>query len=356
MFGFYAVLAVPTKAPDNFTYKSETVTVDGKDYRLQYVVVDGVKSKVDIGYALAKQRMGFRDDPDKISRYVGAAVAINGPYHKESNGWSKYLIDSTHAVGGKAIRIFNAGSQFCVANNGSWYFGKLRFKMMGAVKESLLPATLRTIQISGLNEPAEGNSTTLYTDEWKRYTPSNSTNAIIQGGIVTDVVNGEITVPSGAYVICYTGTNRERTSKTRWPKGYIRKGLHISIYWAPAEGNEVNLNAWRNSKLIFGGSPTLVKNGKPYWNPYGEGHVNQSALSYTSKRTAFGIDGKGKAYFVTFLDSIHIKEMGPVLVKIGVNYAFNLDGGCSTYLWYDDKEYVQNCRDLPCVIYAKPAE
>lgn len=352
----HSASSMQTEAPEYIKWITKTVNVDDKDYKLSYVEIDALKHPVEIGLAFAYQRMWYRDDPDRISRYMGATAAINGPFHNESNGWSRYLFDSTIVKDTKATRIYNSGSQFCITNSGNWYFGRLRFKMMGAVVEDLLPPSLKTIYISGLNQPTSTNSTVLYTDDWNYYTPSNSVNVVIQGGVVTDVVSGSYMVPSGAYVLCYTGKNRERTYSWRWPKGYIKKGIHINIYWAPTEGNEVNLSHWRDCKFIFGGSPTLVMYGKPYWNPQGENHKNWSALDCHARRTAFGIDGKGKAFMVNFLDSIKVSEMGKVLVEIGVNYAFNLDGGCSTYLWYDGKERISNCRDLPGVVYVKPAE
>ncbi len=356
LVGINPAFTVTTDAPENIKWISKTVNVDGKDYRLSYVEIDARKGAVEIGLALAYQQMWYRDDPDRIARFVGATAAINGPFHNESGGWSQYLFDSTIVENGKAMHIFNSGSQFCATKSGNWYFGKLRFKMMGAVKENLLPPSLKTIYVSGLNQPTAKNSTVLYTDDWRKETPSDSVNVVIQGGVVTDVITGSINIPWGAYVLCYTGTNRERTYKSRWPKGYLRKGLHINIYWAPEAGNEVNLGAWRNCETIFGGSPTLVKYGKPYWNLEADNHQNYSALSYSSRRTAFGIDGNGKAFFVNFLNGIKVQEMGKVLVKLGVNYAFNLDGGCSTYLWYDDAERIENCRNLPGVIYVKPRE
>jgi exopolysaccharide biosynthesis protein len=345
-----------SNTPDNISWIEKTVTVDGKNYRLSYVEIDTIKKPVEIGLAFAKQRMWYRDDPDNIARYVGATAAINGPFHNESGGWSNYLFDSTIVRDTKAIRIYNSGSQFCITNSGNWYFGRLRFKMMGAVEEDLLPPSLKTIHVSGLNQPTSTNSTVLYTDDWNYYTPKDSVNVVIQGGVVTDIVTGQYMVPTGAYVLCYTGTNRERTYAWRWPQGYLREGLHINIYWAPTEHNEVDLSKWRDSKFIFGGSPTLVMYGKPYWNPGGENHKNWQALNCTARRTAFGIDGEGKAYMVNFLDSVKVQEMGKVLVEIGVNYAFNLDGGCSTYLWYDGQERISNCRDLPGILYVKPKE
>jgi len=354
--GISPAFTTVTTAPDNIKWITKTVNVDGKNYSLSYVEIDATKGAVELGLALAYQQMWYRDDPDRIARFVGATAAINGPFHNESGGWSQYLFDSTIVENGKAMHIFNSGSQFCATKSGNWYFGKLRFKMMGAVSDGLLPPSLKTIYISGLNQPASKNSTVLYTDDWRSKTPANSVNVIIQGGVVTSVKSGSITIPWGAYVLCYTGKNRERTYQWRWPKGYIRKGHHIAIYWAPEKGNEVPLGTWRNCEIIFGGSPTIVKYGKPYWNLASDNHQNWSALSYTARRAAFGIDGKGKAFFVNFLDSIKIEEMGAVLVKIGVNYAFNLDGGCSTYLYFDGQERIKNCRPLPGVIYVKPRE
>ena len=57
---------------------------------------------------------------------------------------------------------------------------------------------------------------------------------------------------------------------------------------------------------------------------------------------------------MTFPDAISIQEEGPVLVQIGARHAFNLDGGCSSFLDFYRSVMEENCRPLPAVILARP--
>lgn len=354
-----AVLAfAPTafaQAPDNYSYVEKTVAVNGKNYKVRYVVVDGLKSPTDVYLGLAGGQLFKRDEAATIAKNEGAMAALNGPYHNESGGWSNYLFDCHYIVNGKPIRLFNQGSNFCVTNTGSWLFGRLRFTVMGKVKENLQPATLKDIFLSSVNQPPSANSTVFYTREYSAKTPTNyaSTCVTIEKGVVTSVKNGPVEVPKDGIVLVYTGKNRERCDAKKWPKGYIKKGLHIDFYWKADPGNEVNLDQWKNSRAIFGGSPTVVRNGKAVWDLKADKHTNSAALSYKAQRAAFGTS-EGKVYFVTFSDAINIQEEGPVLVQLGVKNAFNLDGGESTYLYFDGTTKENSSRPLPCMIIAKP--
>jgi hypothetical protein len=347
---------VTAQAPNNYTYTSKKVTVNGKTYNIKYCIVDGAKAPVEITLGLARQRLFFRDDPEKIASFEGAVCAMTGAYHNESGGWSNYLFDSHYIVNGKAVRIFNGGSNFCATNDGKWLWGRLRFKVQGRVQEKLQPPSLMDVFVSGVNQPPSASSTTYYTSEWGSKVPNTyaSTCVVIEKGVVTNVTTGPVAIPKNGVVLMYTGANRDRCSKTRWPKGYIRKGLHINLFWKAEPGNNVDLNTWRNSKIVFGGSPTVVKDGKAYWNLSEDKSYNPDALSYAAQRAAFGIDGKGKAFFVTFQDAISIREEGPVMVALGARHAFNLDGGCSAFLYFDGKIQEENCRQLPAVIIARP--
>lgn len=342
-------------APSNFSYIEKTVTVGNKSYNVKYVVIDGATSPVDLYFGLAKQRLFVRDDPVKIAQYEGAVAAMNGPYHNESGGWSNYLFDSHYVKNGKPVRIANMGSNFCVTTKGEWLFGRLRFSMMGKVKENLLPPSLKDVYVSGLNQPPSASSTTIYTSEWGSKTPTTypSICVTLEKGVVTSVKAGPVAIPKDGYVLVYTGKNRERCDAKRWPKGYIRKGLHINIYWKSEKGNEVDLGKWKECRFIFGGSPTVVRDGKPYWNLTADKHTNNAALSYEAKRSAFGT-GPGKVYFVVFTDEIKIQEESAVLIQLGVKNAFNLDGGCSSFLWFDGQLKSEVCRNLPMVVVAKP--
>ncbi len=355
-----AVFALTTSvfaiAPQNFSYFDKIVTVEGKNYHVKYVVIDGASAPTDIYLGLAKQKLFDRDAPSKIASFEGATAALTAAYHNESSGWSQYLFDSTWVVDGKPVRIYNGGSNFCVTKSGQWLFSRLHFKIHGKVKEALLPPSLKDVFISGLNQPMYSNSTTVYTSEWKDgKTPANysSTCVIVEKGVVTSVVNGSIAIPKGSYVIVYTGSNRDRCNPKKWPKGYIKKGLHIDMTWVAEKGNMADLNKWRESKVIFGGSPTVVWDGKPYWDLKADASYNADALTYKAQRAAFGVS-PGKAYMVTFVDNISIQEEGKVLLALGVKYAFNLDGGCSTFLYYDGTVKEVPCRELPCIIIAKP--
>ncbi len=342
------------KAPENFTYQAKQVKVGSKTYNVKVCTIDATKAPVEITLGLANQRLFRRDDPAKVASFEKAVCAMTGPYHNESGGWSNYLFDSHYIVDGKTVRIFNGGSNFCATKDGKWLWGRLRFKIMGKVQEKLLPPSLTDVYVSGVNQPPSASSTTLYTEEWGSIpTTYASTCVVIEKGVVTNVATGPVKIPKGAAVLMYTGSNRDRCSKAKWPKGYIRKGLHINLYWKAESGNNVDLNKWRESSIIFGGSPTVVKDGKAYWNLAEDKSYNTDAMSYNAPRSAFGIDGKGKAFMVTFTDAISIREEGPVLVQLGVRHAFNLDGGCSTFLYFDGSVMEDNCRDLPAIIIAR---
>jgi hypothetical protein len=347
--------AVSAKAPDNFVYYSKTLKAGGKSYVVKYCIADATKGSVELTLGLAGQRLFVRDDPAKIASYENAIVALTGPYHKETTGSSQYLFDSHYIVNGKAAHIYNGGSNICITNDGRWLWGRLRFNLQGKVKEKLLPASLGDVYLSGVNQAPTYSSTTVYTSEYGSRTPSDyaQTCVVLVNGIVTDVRVGVTAIPKNGMVLMYTGANRSRCDKTRWPKGYIRKGLHINIFWVPQKYNNVDLNTWKNSKIIFGGSPTVVKNGKAYWNLAEDTSYNISAIERTTSRQAFGIDGKGKAFFVSFPQGMSVQEEGPLLVQLGVKEAFNLDGACSQFFYFDGKVEVKNCRPLPAIIIGR---
>lgn len=119
-------------------------------------------------------------------------------------------------------------------------------------------------------------------------------------------------------------------------------GESVTLKYANSSGSEAF--PLEGLQTMFCGGPRLVTNGAidNYIEPQFD-HYKFTDIS--SSRTAVGVAGDNCLIFVT-TGSASMQQMREVMLALGCTFAFNLDGGASTAMYYNGSTVYQAGRNL----------
>ncbi len=113
---------------------------------------------------------------------------------------------------------------------------------------------------------------------------------------------------------------------------------------------------WSEHRAALGGGPLLVWEGFAKPMPGGEGFGDPHVFARAAPRTAIGITRNNHLLLVATARGTSLGKLALALRSLGAVYAFNLDGGASTGMWFGGRMIVRPRRPLTNVlcVYIKP--
>ncbi len=330
------------------------IAVNGKNYELIVAKINNPeKVLLDLGFANDTVYSTPISRTSIINR-VKPIYAMSGTFYHIARGgnfqemlhsdplryWMPWRPLSNYIKNGVPHIIFNCGTSICQKYDGSFEIGRLRFNLVLANPQKNIPA----INIEdNVNSEISKNGAALYTDQWwdenvgtevsRKY---DLLSIVFDDDLkVVSVGNGAQKTPKNGYVLLLSGNNKNKY------QNLIIKGDKFDFIWRALPQNDVNLENWKkNCRVIFGGLHTSIYNGRLLGrNEFGnfDGCIESEAFSYKTSRSVIGMDKEGKVNLIIVKGAVDIMEVGPIIQKLGIVKAFNIDGGCSTVAWYNNK-------------------
>jgi Phosphodiester glycosidase len=196
----------------------------------------------------------------------------------------------------------------------------------------------------GLNDPAGGSGTTLYTPAWGTATPTETGNVtevvlspfpaalpnrILSAPVVQTATAGQQAIPPGGAVIVARGS-QAATLAAEAPSGTT---VNVRLVLTPA---------WTGVLEATGGGPVLVRNGRPVFRS-NESFASSQLFSRTA-RSAVGQTADGHLLLVT-VDAGHRGystgmtnfELALAMMRLGAVNACALGTGAGATLAFDGK-------------------
>ena len=202
----------------------------------------------------------------------------------------------------------------------------------------------REEQLSTVNAARKPADLVLYTPAFNSstLTESGGLELIVKDGKVAEIhSNGNAEIPNNGFVLSY-GPEAEKAA------GSPRIGfpVQVSYRFKPVRPEYAGDSEWREMDYLVGGAGLLIWNGELVGDYLVEKLDQQGGAFDTTQhpRTAVGIDGHGKWFFVV-VDGrqpgksvgMSLAEMTELMASLDCKYAINLDGGGSSTMYLNGK-------------------
>ena len=282
---------------------------------VNYLEID-LRYAYDVKLVLAQDRIFGSERVTSMAERTGAIVAVNGAFFASTGRpLGIFMIDGELISEPYAHRTaLGLGPGLAVMEQVSF-----------AGKVLLLDGTVLT-DIQGLNRPRLQDELIVYT---RHHGTKTNTNAygyevVVADGIVTQISQGNSTIPPAGFVLSGHGVQREPLAK-------LKVGDRLAVDFALEP-------AWDDLGVtqIIGGGPRLVRDGKLEITGEEE-RFQADILVGRAPRTAIGITDDQKLLLVTVNGrqpnisvGMSLHELGNLLLELGALQAMNLDGGGST--------------------------
>ncbi|MGE5402052.1 MAG: phosphodiester glycosidase family protein [Ignavibacteriales bacterium] len=253
--------------------------------------------------------------------------AINGDYFDVGNG----AMTNTQVENGKLLRLPTPHSLIGFDVNNAPMLGMVSFS--GKVL-----ANNASVSIADINQPRAANSLVLYNDFMTKSTTetdASGTEVLIRPVVrwlINDTVKcvvenissaGNMAIPNGKVVLSGNGTAATFLTQN------VHVGDTIKVYQGILPGIP-------KLKELIGGRPKMVNKGVNYLAEALKHEAGSSTLT-REPRTAAGFSADSTYLYLITLDGRQIPsagatldELADLMVRLGVAYGINLDGGGST--------------------------
>ncbi len=198
----------------------------------------------------------------------------------------------------------------------------------------------REVQLSTVNAARNSTDLVLYTPAFNSSTlaESGGLEVIVKDGKVAEIhSNGNAVIPENGFVLSYGVEAAKKANPVR-----IGLPVTISYEFRPVRPEYAGDSEWKEMDYLVGGAGLLIWNGEPVGDYLIEQLDQQGNAFDTTQhpRTAVGIDGQGKWYFVV-VDGrqpgksvgMSLEELTQLMASLDCKYAINLDGGGSSTMY-----------------------
>ena len=270
----------------------------------------------EVKLALAQDRIFGSEHVSAIAKRIDAIAAVNGAFFSSTGRpLGVFMIDGELMSEPYANRTaLGLGPRLAVMD-------QVSFEGRVLLEDGSLLAS-----IHGLNRPRLQDELIVYTKHHgtKTNTNSHGYEVVVVDGMVTQIEQGNSTIPPDGFVLSAHGVQRELLVKLE-----VGDPLKIDFSLDPS-WDELGITQ------IIGGGPRLVRDGELYLT--GEEELfKDDILVGRAPRTAIGITDDQKLLLVTVNGrqpnisvGMTLSELGNLLIELGALQAMNLDGGGST--------------------------
>lgn len=331
---------IELETPPPITYVapvSGTKTVAGVSVR--YVEFNPSK-----GYT-AKVAMGnnklFSAVPYTTLKGSDAVVAVNGAFFQSYNpGASDYnTVYSTLISGGKLLRLDNTHLRPTLVIDSDGNASVEYFKTLQTVTLIQNGEPNGELTEVGCNLKVNSSSArVLYTRAYGSVLEGKIAKgfAVNGQGIVTKVYKNaaNVPIPADGYLLM----EREERFAAEPVFNVVQEGDTIELT-VEYEGSST-----QDIVTCLSNGPTVVRNGKAYANYVGEGFTDAHVTAGSAARMAIGVKRDGTVVIASC--SASLSGLSSVMLGLGCQNAFNLDGGASTALYANGSWLATPSRNL----------
>lgn len=330
---------VETQSELTTSFETKKIATSSGTVTANVLTVNTGNPRVEVKACLNSGKLGNAQPFSSICSGSGAYAVVTGNFMDFGSGTNFPV--GTVMTDGELKYIGNNISAIGIRSDGSLVYGRpdIRIYVTGASAQWAaiglnLTESQQSESYSLIYTPAFGSSFKTTTGGYA-YT--------VSGGVVRSAERVEsgrqLSIPTNGfvYLVCDSFIS-SFSPKSLGPE----VGESVTLKYANNYGSEEF--ALDDLQTMFCGGPRLVTNGaidnyiEPQFNHY-------KFTDISSSRTAVGVAGGNCLIFVT-TGSASMQQMREVMQALGCSFAFNLDGGASTAMYYNGSTIYQAGRNL----------
>jgi len=201
------------------------------------------------------------------------------------------------------------------------------------------------IPVGGINRPPSPELVVLYTSKFGKPVPGGGGFRVrVENDRILDTRSDGDLEAGPAQFVLWVG------SEVSFPAADLRPGDPVEIIrtFRSAEGKLLANAVWEEMDYIVGGTPVLIRTGKPVGD-YSSERIQPGFVSKRHPRTAVGVLPDGRWVFLVadgrrpdHSIGLTLEELTDLMLEIGCVDALNLDGGGSSTFFFNGQ-----VRNLP---------
>jgi exopolysaccharide biosynthesis protein len=311
---------VQVPAVEKIFEKKSTVSVDGKNISVRYILVPKTSNlKADV--ALAQNVIGQTESLQSLAKRNSAKAAINGSYFQSYDSTQSQDPYGLLIKKGTLIHAESTGSAIGFTSNGS-----VKMEIVRAAVTATVGGNNYTISLVNHTPAVNSNTVVLFTSARGNNTNcAFGTSVVVQNGEVVSVSSKTaVDIPSNGYVLFFTGD--KATTAQSFKKG---TAVSYSIGYVNQAGNKVD---WSNIQTAVGAGPLLLKDGANVVNPGKEGFSDSAGFTMSVARSAVGVTQSGDILLVAGVKCT-LNQLASVMSQLGAVQAICMDSGSSSGLY-----------------------
>jgi exopolysaccharide biosynthesis protein len=320
----------PILASSSVSYKSESVSYNGKTYAVQMVLVDLKDPYLRVMPIVAEAGVGHVEDFNSILSRNDAVAGLNGTFFDayEDNAAARYpnglMIDSGDIVHSGANQALS------VRIDKLPQIEYLKTEMKVVVTHS--DASKYTFSPWGVNKyygASVLDQVNLFTSNFgKSVSFTNGTKIVVDEKIIKQITSNTVLIPPNGQVIFVGNTD----SNLKYIVSKLHVGDKVELQASVKTVNEtVSSENWETA---IGVGPKLLTRGMVDIDFKRDGFTDPKITTNANARSFIGVD-KSKRLVLGTMSGATAPDMANVLLKLGLTDAMNMDGGASSGLYYE---------------------
>jgi exopolysaccharide biosynthesis protein len=317
-------------ASSSVSYKSESVSYNGKIFEVQMVTVDLKDPYLRVMPIAAEAGVGHVEEFASILSRNDAAAGINGTFFDayEENTAARYpnglMIDSGDIVQSGSNQALS------VSIDKLPQIEYLKTEMKIFVTHS--DAGKYTFSPWGVNKYYGANvldQVNLYTADFgKSVSFASGTKIVVDEKIIKQITSNAVSIPANGHVIFVGNTD----SNQKYIISQLHVGDRVELQASVKTANET-LGS-ENWEAAIGVGPKLLTKGKVDIDFKRDGFTDPKITANANARSFVGVDTSKRLVLGTMTGAT-APDMANVLLKLGLTDAMNMDGGASSGLYYE---------------------
>jgi exopolysaccharide biosynthesis protein len=317
-------------ASSSVTYKSESVSYNGKSFAVQMVTVDLKDPYLRIMPVTAEAGIGHVEEFASILSRSNAVAGVNGTFFDAYEEDEAIRYPNGLMINSGEIVHSGANQALSVMIDKLPQIAYLKTEMKLVVTHA--DASTYTFTPWGVNKYYGSNvvdQVTLYTPDFGKNVPfANGTKIVVEDKLIKQMTTGTALIPANGEVIFVGNTD----SNNKYIVSKLHIGDKIEQQASLIMDNEtVSSTSW---DAAIGVGPKLLTNGKVDIDYKRDGFTDPKITTNPNSRSFVGID-KSKRLVLGTMSGATAPDMANVLLKLGLIDAMNMDGGASSGLYYE---------------------
>jgi exopolysaccharide biosynthesis protein len=320
----------PTLASSTVSYKSESISYNGKTFALQTVTVDLKDPYLRVMPATAKDGIGHVEEFSSILTRNDAVAGINGTFFDAYADSSAEKYPNGLMIQSGEILHSGANQTLSVKID---KLPEIEY-IQTMIKLVVTHADSSTYTFSpwGVNKyygTSVLDQVNLYTSDFgKSVSFPNGTKIVVDDKHITQISTNKVNIPVNGQVI-FVG-NTDSNNK------YIVSKLHIGdeVELKASIKTDARTNGNEGWEAAIGVGPKLLTNSKVDIDFKRDGFSDPKITANANARSFVGVD-KNKRLVMGTMSAATALDMAHVLLKAGLMDAMNMDGGASSGLYYE---------------------